>query len=356
MKTFKPNLIPNTPKDGSFDITKAVEKNGGMQNYIVTLKKDGIRMQFIDKKVLSRALEPMRSKTIIEKYSKFAEIFDELKISVDGEFYSHGMKFNAIFRFFSKSSVLTDEYKAQLLKELTKNPAKFKKDYDGLDIEFLTTWHKSLKVHIFDGTVLDRPDLVGYRERMQEIKRRISLARIPDFNDLFEYSIFYRGLDISVLNYVYQTALNNGYEGLVLTHVDHQYKFGRNSLKEGTILKMKDDAIEFDGVVLDVEEATSVKDGVEKTTNELGRSVTSKKKGDRVNSGIAKGFLVEYTDCHGVVLGTFTVSLKGFDHEERKAMFLNKTDFIGRHFTYTGMNAVKDFPRHAYFKNWRDAK
>jgi hypothetical protein len=37
-------------------------------------------------------------------------------------------------------------------------------------------------------------------------------------------------------------------------------------------------------------------------------------------------------------------------------MLENKEEFIGRHFMYTAMKPVKDLPRHAYFKNWRDEK
>lgn len=356
MEKFKPNLIPNNPKDNSFNIHEAIEKKGGYHEYIITLKKDGVRTQFLNGDVLSRALKSPGSNTIKEIYGKFAQIFKELNISLDGEFYSHGMKFNAIFRFYSKSDVTTEEYKAQLQKEYSKNPEKFKKDYDFLDIPFLTTWHESLKIHIFDGIVLDRPDLLGYEERMEEIKKRIFSQRIPNFHNHFVFTLNHAVNSKDELNELYEKSLLMGYEGLVLTHREHQYKMGRNTLNESTILKMKDDAIEFDAVVLDVVEATSVKDGVEKTINELGRSVTSKKKGDRENSGIAKGFKVQYIDDNGTCLGTFTVSLRGFDNETRKSMFLNKAAFIGKHFTYTGMHAVKDFPRHAFFKNWRDEK
>jgi len=104
---------------------------------------------------------------------------------------------------------------------------------------------------------------------------------------------------------------------------------------------MKNDGLEYDGVIIDVVEATSVKEGVEKTTNELGRSVTSKKKDDREASGIAKGFVTAFLNDAGEHVGDFTVSLKGFDNKTRKEMFLYKEDLIGKHFKYTAMKAVK---------------
>ena len=108
---------------------------------------------------------------------------------------------------------------------------------------------------------------------------------------------------------------------------------------------------EYDGVILYVEEATEVKEGVEKTINELGRSVTSKKKDDRKPSGLAKGFRIEFEG-----LGTFPVGLRGFDNIAKKFIWDNKEDYVGRHFKYTAMKPVKDFPRHAYFDTWRDEK
>jgi hypothetical protein len=109
--------------------------------------------------------------------------------------------------------------------------------------------------------------------------------------------------------------------------------------------------LEYDGVVIDILQATSIKDGVERTTNELGRSVTSKKKDDREASGLAKGFVVEYEG-----LGTFTVGLKGFSNEAKRKLLKNKSQYIGRHLKYKAMAPVLNFPRHAYFDCWRDSK
>ena len=113
---------------------------------------------------------------------------------------------------------------------------------------------------------------------------------------------------------------------------------------------MKDDANEYDGVIVDILEGTQIKEGVERSINELGRSTTSKKKDDRESSGMAKGFLIHYEGKE------FTVGLKGFDNEAKKEMLQNKDKYVGRHFKYSAMAPVKDLPRHAYFKCWRDEK
>lgn len=360
LKKFKPNLIPNNPKDGSFDLEKALNKNGGCENYFVLLKKDGARLEVIDEKLLTRSLKEPSSDLVKDKFEGLVALCHDLKIVLEGEFYAHGFKFNTIMRFFTKTDVTTDQYRRELERAFKQNPEKFAKDYDGLSVEFLTQFHDELKFWLFDGYVLDRPDLVGYGERMKEIFKRLNQNIENLALNHIVYPEFYECQDIDGINELFNIAINEGYEGLVLVHKDHKYKFGRNSLNEGTLLKMKNDDLEYDGVVIDVVEATSVKEGVEKTTNELGRSVTSKKKDDREASGIAKGFVTEFfvidEDGNKENIGTFTVSLRGFDNDVRKSMFENKQDFIGRSFKYKAMTPVKDFPRHAFFDCWRDEK
>ena len=111
MKTFKPNLIPNNPKDGSFstEVRNAViAKNGGILDYRVTLKKDGCRLQLgQSQNVLTRSLKQPGSILVRKRFDALNQLCLDLKISLDGEFYKHGLKFNEIFRFFSKSDVTT---------------------------------------------------------------------------------------------------------------------------------------------------------------------------------------------------------------------------------------------------------
>jgi hypothetical protein len=356
---FKPNLVPNNPKDGSFteqERQALIDKNGGLSGYYAVYKKDGCRMQLgVCDKILTRSLKEPKSELVKQRFAELNQICLDLNIALDGEFYMHGLKFNEIFRFFSKSDVTSEKYKEKFIKEFKKDPEKFIKDYNGRTVQFLTTLHEGLKFWLFDGIIIDRPDLVGYKERMQEIYKRLLNAfpgeeiydklKYLEIPDLIEFT------EEDSIDSLYLEALDFGFEGLIIIHKDHEYKMGRTRLSQGTILKVKDDAQEFDGVILDVEEGTKIKEGVERGKNELGRSTTSKKKGDREPSGKAKGFVVQFKD-----LGTFTVALRGFNDASKIELLKNKDKYIGRHFKYTAMPPTKDFPRHAFFNCWRDEK
>lgn len=348
---FKPNLIPNNPKDGTFtkEVRDAViNKNGGASNYIAMYKKDGCRMQLgLSDEIYTRSLKKPKSKLVNERFAKLNQFCIDNKIAVDGEFYMHGLKLNQIVRFFTKTDVTCPKYKAQLEKEQQKNPEAFDAKYEGMSIAALTHFHEALRFFPFDGIVLDRPDLTRYEDRIREIKERLKHYVGSEC-----FPVIWSNLEtIEDIDEMYDNALKNGWEGLVLTCKDHEYKFGRNSLKQGTILKLKDDAREYDGVVIDVKESTKVKEDAEKTVNELGRSVTSKKKDDRIPSGMAKSFVIQYDENH-----TLDVCLKGFSHDELANIWNNKDEYIGRHFKYTAMAPVKHVPRHAFFDCWRDEK
>jgi hypothetical protein len=352
---YKPNLIANAPKDGSFtkeEMEALIIKNGGIEKYIIFPKKDGCRLgQGLGPKVLSRSLKEPGSETVKTRFAEFNQLCLDLNMVIDGEFYMHGEAFNHINRFFAKSDVTTPEYLKELTLMKKNKPEAFYDKYRGKDIPFLTTFHEELKFWAFDFIITDKPDLVGFKERWVEASKRLENH---SYQNSLNYLIMPERIRVETFEQLYDSykdVLEMGFEGLVLVHEDHEYKFGRSTLKSGTIFKLKEDKEEYDGIVLGVEESTVVKEGVEKTVNELGRSKTSKKKGDRVPSGMAKGFLVEYEG-----LGTFCVSLDGFDHESRKEVLENPEEYIGRHFKYTGMKPVKDFPRHAYFDCWRDEK
>lgn len=338
IEKFKPNLIPNNG-DG-IGIEPLIIKNGGIREYIVSPKKDGVRLLLKDSKVLSRDLKETNSIAVKERFKPLSELCQNLGIILEGEFYAHGFKFNEIFRFYSNTDVTSEAEKKRITKRLY--------EYPGRSIEWLTTFHNELKFYWFDGIVLNEPEL-GYAERMYEITELLA-PYTEVWEDILVLPIQHEIKSLDNLWIHYENMLSAGYEGLILVHKDHQYKFGRNTLNDGTLLKIKDDKNIYDGIVLDVEEGTQIKAGVERTVNAFGYSQTSGKKDDRESSGMAKGFVVEYNGER------FTVSLKGFNNEDKIELLQNKAAYIGKHFTYSAMPPVKNVPRHAYFVQWRDAK
>ena len=358
---FKPNLIPNNPKDGTFTKemrTDIINKNGGYEKSYAIFKKDGCRLELgLEGGIKTRSLKSPKSIHVLDRFDSLHKLCKKLKIQLGGEFYMHGLKFNEVFRFFSNRDITTDKYKEKLTKQFKKNPKQFAIDYDNRNLKFLTKFHDGLKFWLFDAVITDRPDLVGFEARMQEMYERFDAEMLVNEEETIE-ALSYVILpelgslsDEANLMKVYEEALNVGFEGLVLIHKDHGYKFGRNTLKQGTIFKLKDDSKEYDGVIVGISEGTRVKAGIPRSINELGRSVTSKKKDDREPSGKAEGFIVEFEDK-----GTFPVGLTGFDDAAKRDIFLNPDKFIGRHFKYTGMPPLKNYPRHAFFDSWRDEK
>jgi hypothetical protein len=346
-----PDLIPNWPKNQEKDYQKVMDQNGGPTKYVGTYKKDGVRLQLgFAPTTLSRSFKEPQSVLVRERFKEFNDICILENIALDGEFYMHGLKFNEIYRYYANTDVTREEYRLQLEKEFKKNDKKFYKDYNNRTIGFLTHFHEDLKFWLFDGRVIDRPDLVRFEDRMREIINRLSIYFLED---VLVLPTMYRFNNLEHIMDEYESALNNGYEGLVLTHVDHEYKFGRTRLNIGTIIKMKDDAKEYDGQVVDIIEGDKVKEGAERQIDHRGKSHASGLKGDREPSGKAKAILTHFEG-----LGTFKVSLEGFNDEDKLELLKNKDNYIGRHFTYSGMAPVKDYPRHAFagFNCWRDDK
>ena len=353
----KPNLIPNNGKEMGNEAVYEYLANSdsNLVDYYIFPKKDGCRMEGTMEGNKTRSMKPINSELVNERFDFITTLANNIGCVIEGEFYAHGMKFNEIFRFFSNTDVTRFSVKKKLEKEFVISPEQFSKDHNGRSVEWLTKFHSDLKFWIFDVYFPEQPNLT-YEDRMvlfgSLLESYLNENKSIDnqFERYIDISDRIKAKDVDDLKIKYQAALDDGYEGLVLQHKDHIYKQGRNTIKEGHLLKLKDDLCEYDGVVIEVVESTVVKDGVEKTINEVGRSVTSKKKDDREASGMAKGLVTKYNGT------THTVSLNGFTDEQKRELWVNRHLYVGRHFKYTGMPPVKDAPRSAFFDCWRDEK
>ena len=120
----------------------------------------------------------------------------------------------------------------------------------------------------------------------------------------------------------FEEVLKENYEGLILRSLNGRYKCGRGTAKEGIIYKVKPFRT-FDAVVFDVVQATEVNPLAEKKVNELGRSVTSKKKDDRILINKASAFVVHYNG------NDLKVTLAMTD-KEKEQIWENKDSYIGQ--------------------------
>lgn len=153
-----------------------------------------------------------------------------------------------------------------------------------------------------------------------------------------------------------------------------KYKFGRGTIKEGLIYKVKPFET-FDAKITGVVQSTEVNPNAEKKINELGRSVTSKKKNDRVLIKKASAFWVNYPinceacngqgtnpmECHeckgtGLIPKPLKVTLAMTD-KEKEEVWNNKESYIGKWIEYKGMLiGSKDVPRHPVMLRFREDK
>jgi hypothetical protein len=364
--SFKPQLLPNNPAGTTPDWENLLTP---VSDYLTSDKADGVRLVcFEDGSVVGRSLKKFKN-VYVEEMVKSLQLLLQFQGILEGELYSPNLTFSEIMHFFRTEDVSAPSTRKKFQKEWEKTnggTSTYKKtvgntivhqewEFPGRDVDFLCTWPDCLKIYVFDHT-FHGADERTKQERYYDLVDMFSKERIQ--SSINDYAILLKQTFYTHIDEVYQAydqASISGYEGLVLIHKDSKYKHGRHTLNAKEAFKMKEDNLQFDGVILDLEEATEVLPGVEKTINELGRSVTSKLKDDRVPSGLCKGFKVRLDDGNEM-----TVSLKGFDHDARRAMLLTPEIYVGKTIRFTGMAPTKEggCPRHAHFTkgNIRDDK
>ena len=359
LKDFKPQLLPNNKKGETPDLEKIVVTP---ENWLYSDKLDGARVELLwTRKALGRSLKLIPS-VHIQQMAK--DVIDSIGLSVgsiiEAEFYSPNMTFPEIMHFFRCADVTSSKEKNKLQKlwDKTGGNPDLGWQYPGRTVEWLTTWHSCLRFYAFDVININNPNTT-------KAVRTIALDRYVDLHNTNYESIgaipelmMIKQSPIDHVDEIYQAydqAIIDGKEGIVLVNKYSMYKFGRHTLKSEQIYKLKEDNLEFDGVIIEVAEGTYAREGSERTVNELGRSKTSQLKEDRVPGGYAKGLVVKMEDNKELI-----VSLNGFNQDEKVLMFENPSEWVGKWIRFTGMKPVKvgGVPRHAHFTkgNIRDDK
>lgn len=349
---FKPQLLPNEPAGEAPDWEARLNP---IQDYLVSVKYDGARVEIpYEGSVLGRSLKRAPNIQVQEMGADFRDALGRYAGVFEGEFFSPEMTFSEIMHFWKTEDVFSDKTRRKYDKlwEKTKGgEVELGWNYPGRDPSWLCTWHDSLQFYIFDyyvpeteHTKLERYHI--YRRALADIYRETSaVVTIPQFQ-LNHVDAFYQA---------YDQALLDGNEGLVIIRKDQKYKKGRITLKSGDAYKAKENQLEFDGQIIEVQEGTYAREGSVKTVNELGRSRTSQMKEDRVPGGFCKGFKVRMEDGREL-----TVQLNGYSHPEKEQLLRDSSQYIGQWIRFTGMKPVKPggVPRIAQYTkgNMRDSK
>jgi DNA ligase-1 len=299
MKKFKPMLVPN----------QVIDAKTLKYPLLASYKLDGIRCIFKDGQMYSRTLKSFPNVKLQERFSELATFTKNKEIILDGELLAKSLTFNEL-------SGITRQLNMQLPEDL--------------------------KFYCFD--------MIRYEDFNLGFRRRISNLETSDIRYYYmetvkQWSIF----KLEEIEPLYENALAWGCDGLILRDPDGRYKFGRGTIKEGLIYKMKPFQT-FDAKIIEIIQATEVREGAEKKINELGRSVTSKKKDDRILIEKASAFVVMYKGRELKVTIAMT-------DEEKTEVWKNQNKYLGRWIEYKGMLVgSKDLPRHPVFLRFRDDK
>lgn len=143
------------------------------------------------------------------------------------------------------------------------------------------------------------------------------------------------------------TALKDGFEGIMIRSLDGLYKQGRSTVKQGWLMKLKR-FVDGEGVVLRFEEQMHNEN--EATVNELGRTHRSSHKDNKTASGLM-GALVVRNLATNV---EHKVSPGCLKDAECQTIWEQQDQYIGRicRFKYFPTGS-KDKPRHTQFTGWR---
>lgn len=311
--TFKPVLAPNQ------------QPNLDEINYplLISNKIDGIRCILYKGEILSRSLKQIQNKQLREKLKPLANYTKEYNLILDGEIYSPELTFQEII-----SLVMSQDFESQ----------KSIKKY-GHVVQIPV----HLKFHCFDAIKEDDFE-VPFKDRIKLVETVAML-----FKEIIHPVTHYLLSNKTEVEKHFDIALDNGEEGLILRNPEGKYKCGRGTLKEGIIYKLKPYR-SWDAQIVDVIQATKVDPNAEKKINELNRSVTSKKKKDRILIEKASAFLVKY---EGKDLKVVIAMID----EEKEEIWKNKEQYIGRYIEYKGMLVgAKDVPRHPVMERFRKDK
>lgn len=187
--------------------------------------------------------------------------------------------------------------------------------------------------------VFDVYSTKGYQDRVTEAIRLFNLP-IPRINIVFPAFV----KDLEQLAIFEKTAIEQGYEGVMLRKPDSPYKFGRSTMKEQYLMKLKrfEDS---EATIIGFEEL--MHNDNEATEDLLGHTKRAKKQANMTPAGTL-GKLIVKDMKNGIEFGLGT----GFTAEMRKTIWENRATYMGKIVNYKYQGIV-DKPRFPSFRGFR---
>lgn len=269
-------------------------------------KLNGIRCYVSKGELYSRSNKPIPNVRFKEYFNEILEFTKNNDIVFDGEIYSHQITFQEIV-----SIVMTED------KEIP----------------------ESIKFNCFD-CILDN----DFNMKFEYRNDTLSKFNFKNYKPVVQVEI----LSHKEIEELYQKALDNNYEGLILRNLESPYKQGRATVKEGIIYKMKQ-FDNFDGIITGIEER--MRNTSESFINELGKKQKHDYKDCKEHTGLANAFIVETEE-----FGEQKVNIAATD-VEKKAFWSMREDMIGRWIVFKATKTgMKDKLLLPIFLHLRDSK
>lgn len=282
---------------------------------LASVKLDGRRCLLQNGKFLSRT---MKAQPNVNLYGHLAEIAAYSKshgIAFDGELYSHELTFSELESVFKSGTAPIPP---------------------------------SVKFHVFDIVPNAAQKNMGFRDRLAMLEDLVMLKCWP--NVWFVHHDQY--CNAKQVQAMYEDALSEGYEGLMLRDPKGLYKHGRATLREGIIFKMKP-FITLDAKVIGFEQGQRLKAGIERKTNELGRTAKTYKAEDHEPDDTMGALRVRDEQGREFSLGWG----RGWTHAKRKELWNNRSSLLGEWVEFRCMGVgEKDLPRMPQLIRFRDRK
>ena len=233
MEIKKPELYPNSTAGEEPDVLVIIKDPA---DWIYSNKADGGRLQNESRGVYGRSLKRVTSIHIQDMWKRINAILNlSADTVIEAEFYSEEMNFAEIMHFFRSEDVTSvksrKKHQAEWVKTAGGTKTYIKKvkgedveaewEFPGRDVEWLCTWHDSLKFYAFNMMEHDNLDLTKEeRSEMLELlylKHAIAVGEGKNDFMLLKQNEF---THVDQLYQAYDQALMDGFEGLVVMRKD----------------------------------------------------------------------------------------------------------------------------------------